>query len=249
MLINTNEEMKRILALMSETDPSTDKYAALLTRYKTLAAVQLSMEKSEREAVQQSNDAVNREKEFEARERKEAAENEFRNKELEWKIQKDADEYNAKVDFENNKVAMEKNRLDLEYEKLDVEREKIEIEKEKARNNALVESNKAAMDQRRMNLEYDRLGTEREKIEVEKQKVRNEAIEIGSDKLTDVVKVAADILQTGMKVVSQCTVTIIGAKLTLAVAKGILSDEEAGKLHYSKLFSLLKTPNPFSFKF
>lgn len=209
MLNNTNEEIKRILDLMSKTDPNTDKYAALLTRYKALVAVRLSMEKSEREAVKQADDIVNRNKEFEARERKEAADNEFRNKELDWKIQKDADEYNAKVIDENNKVAMDQRRIDLEYDKLDVEREK---------------------------------------IEVEKKKVRNEAIEIGSDNLTDIVKVAADVLQTGMKVVTQCTITIIGAKITLAVAKGILSDEEAGKLHYSKLFALLKTPNPFSFK-
>ena len=83
---------------------------------------------------------------------------------------------------------------------------------------------------------------------MEKDKVKNDAIKIGSDGLTNTVKIAADVIQTSIKVVGALAGTAIGTKAMLAVAKGILSDEESGKLVYSKLFSLLKTPNPFGFK-
>lgn len=202
-------EMDKILEAMSKTKPDDDKYIVLLNRYKALFAMTMSLRKSEQEQTKQADDINHRAKEFESKKAKEKADDEFRNRELDWKIQKDADDYNAKVDIENNRVTLEKQRIDIEYEKLSIDEERNKIEREK----------------------------------IKADKIKN-----ASDDAVNVIKTVSDTVQTFERVKGGILVTLIGAKVTMAMSKAILTDEAGGNLVFSKVFNYIPKPNPFNFK-
>lgn len=202
-------EMDKILEAMSKTKPDDDKYIVLLNRYKALFAMTMALRKSEQEQTKQTDDINHRAKEFESKTAKEKADDDFRNRELDWKIQKDVDDYNAKVDIENNRVTLEKQRIDIEYEKLSIDEERNKIEREK----------------------------------IKADKIKN-----ASDDAVNVIKTVSDTVQTFERVKGGILVTLIGAKVTMAMSKAILTDEAGGNLVFSKVFNYIPKPNPFNFK-
>lgn len=202
-------EMDKILEAMSNTKPDDEKYIVLLNRYKALFAMTMALRKSEQEQTKQADDINHRAKEFESKTAKEKADDDFRNRELDWKIQKDVDDYNAKVDIENNRVTLEKQRIDIEYEKLSIDEERNKIEREK----------------------------------IKADKIKN-----ASDDAVNVIKTVSDTVQTFERVKGGILVTLIGAKVTMAMSKAILTDEAGGNLVFSKVFNYIPKPNPFNFK-
>lgn len=202
-------EMDKILEAMSNTKPDDEKYVVLLNRYKGLFTMAMALRKSEQEQTKQADDINHRAKEFESKTAKEKADDDFRNRELDWKIQKDVDDYNAKVDIENNRVTLEKQRIDIEYEKLSIDEERNKIEREK----------------------------------IKADKIKN-----ASDDAVNVIKTVSDTVQTFERVKGGILVTLIGAKVTMAMSKAILTDEAGGNLVFSKVFNYIPKPNPFNFK-
>ena len=157
---------------------------------------------------------------------------EFRNKEFEAKQTRE-------------KVEQELREKDLDFRINQAECEMKHKREEFARQCAM-DDVRTQVEQSKIDLEAERIQTEKERNSIEREKIKNEQIKMANETGQTVIKTAGDIVQTGMKVSGTVLVTTLGIRYMQSIARGILSDEEAGRLVNSKLFSMLKTPNIWS---
>ena len=157
---------------------------------------------------------------------------EFRNREFEAKQTRE-------------KVEQELRRQDLDFRINQAESEFKHKREEFARQCAM-DDVRTQVENEKIQLEQSRIDMEAERNSIEREKIKNERIKMANETGQTVIKTAGDIVTTAMKVSGTVLVTSLGIRYMQSIAKGILSDEEAGRLVNSKLFSMLKTPNIWS---
>lgn len=238
---NTYEEAQRILAQMTKLDPSSEKYGTLMARYKSLCATYIAFIKADLENVKQNEDSTRWEMEFKAKHDKEKLDDAFRKEELDHKIKKAEQDETFRSRELDHKIKQD--ALDEEFRQ-----KEMDLRIDESDEKTVIENNKIQMEQNRLDAEYAKIEVERERNSIEQEKIKTDKTKLVNEDIVQLIKSGSDILQTSMKIAGGVLVSRISAKVMLALAKSIVSEEEKGNLVYSKILGLIQKPNLWNMK-